>query len=334
VGDDPAPWREVTSLLDSGPNDHAYRVEIDDQGDATVVFGQGGTTAADGQFGLQPAAGAAIEAVYRVGGGSSGNVSADTLVQAHPAGLDALTWLASVSNPLPATGGRDLESRDHARRVAPPLFHDPLVAVTIADYERAAQQFSEPGQQPPVQRANAAFRWTGSWLTVTLGADPRSALGLAPELRSELLAYLDTRRLAGYDLEVSGPAYLPVDLILNFCVTPGFRSSAVQQQIELALSASDLTGGGKGFFHPDNFSFGDSLYTSRLFAAVMAVPGVDSARITRLARLHSAFPDVETQANLRQGFLAAGPDQIIRLDNDRNFPENGVLTVQSLERAQ
>jgi hypothetical protein len=50
--------------------------------------------------------------------------------------------------------------------------------------------------------------------------------------------------------------------------------------------------------------------------------------------LHSAFPDNETQANLRQGFLSAGPDQIIRLDNDRNFPENGVLTVQSLETAQ
>jgi predicted phage baseplate assembly protein len=334
VGDDPAPWQQLTSLLDSGPSDRVYRLEIDDLGDATIVFGQGGTDSPDGQFGLQPPAGTAIQALYRVGSGSSGNVASDTLIQAHPSGLDALTWLTSVTNPLPAEGGRDLESRDHARRVAPPLFHDPLVVVTIADYERAAQEFSQPGLEPPIQRANAEFRWTGSWLTVTLGVDPKGTDGLTPDLRSALLAYLDTRRLAGYDLEINSPAFVPVDLILNFCVIPGFRSAAVEQQIELALSNSVLPGGAKGFFHSDNFSFGDNLYTSRLFAAVMAVSGVDSVRITRLARLHSAFPDNETQANLRQGFLSAGPDQIIRLDNDRNFPENGVLTVQSLEIAQ
>jgi hypothetical protein len=334
VGPDPVPWRQVLSLLDSGPDDHAYRLEIDDQGDATVVFGQGGSDIPDAQFGFRPPEGALIEALYQVGGGSAGNVAAGTLVQAHPSGLEALTWLLSVTNPLPATGGRDLESRDHARRIAPPLFHDPLVAVTTADYERAAQQFSEPGLEPPIQRAKAAFRWTGSWLTVTLGVDPKGGTDLTPDLRSELLAYLDERRLAGYDLDVKSPAYLPIDLILNFCVISGFRSAAVQQQIELALSNSVLPGGAKGFFHPDNFSFGDSLYISRLFAAVMAVPGVESMRITRLARLHSAFPDQETQANLRQGFLFTGPDQIIRLDNDRDFPENGVLTVQSLEKAQ
>jgi len=333
VGDDLTPWQQLTSLLDSGPSDHVYRLEIDDLGDATIVFGEGGTDSPD-QFGLQPPAGATILANYRVGSGSSGNVASDTLIQAHPSESDTLLWLTSVTNPLPAAGGRDLESRDHARRVAPPLFHDPLVVVTIADYERAAQEFSQPGLQPPIQRANAEFRWTGSWLTVTLGVDPQGTAGLTPGLRSALLAYLDTRRLAGYDLEVNSPVFVPVDLILNFCVIPGFRSAAVEQQIELVLSNSVLPSGAKGFFHPDNFSFGDNLYTSRLFAAVMAVPGVDSVRITRLARLHSAFPDNETQANLRQGFLSAGPDQIIRLDNDRNFPENGVLTVQSLETAQ
>jgi hypothetical protein len=59
----------------------------------------------------------------------------------------------------------------------------------------------------------------------------------------------------------------------------------------------------------------------------MGVSGVQSAQITRLARLHSAQPDSETAANLAKGFLAAGADQIIRLDNDRNFPQNGTLTV-------
>ena len=75
-------------------------------------------------------------------------------------------------------------------------------------------------------------------------------------------------------------------------------------------------------------AFGDNLYVSRIFAAVMAVPGIESAQITRLARLHAAQPDSETAINLRQGYLSVGPDQIIRLDNDRNFPENGTLAVR------
>jgi hypothetical protein len=89
-----------------------------------------------------------------------------------------------------------------------------------------------------------------------------------------------------------------------------------------------LPSGSKGFFHPDSFTFGQDLFVSKIFAAVMAVPGVKSAQITRLARLHTAQPDSETNANLAQGFLGVGPDQIIRLDNDRNFPENGSLTVR------
>jgi arginine deiminase len=96
------------------------------------------------------------------------------------------------------------------------------------------------------------------------------------------------------------------------------------------LSNSNLPGSGKGFFHPDNFSFGDDLYVSRILAAVMSVAGVESARIIRLARLHAVNHDADTRTNLGQGFLAIGPSEIIQLDNDRNFPENGVLTLQAL----
>ncbi|HVN06240.1 MAG TPA: hypothetical protein VMT86_17580 [Bryobacteraceae bacterium] len=333
VGDDPEPWQEVWSLLGSAPDATAYRVEIADDGEANLVFGQGGSGTPGEQFGLRPSAGSTIQAVYRVGGGAVGNLPADSLVEPHPSALDALTWLDSVTNPLPATGGRDLETRDHARRYAPHLFQTPLVAVTAQDYELAAQQYTDADGQNPVQRAKASFRWTGSWLTVTLGVELRGNQPLTADLDAALVSYLDTRHLAGYDLEITGANYIPVDLIVSFCPASTVDPSSVQQQIEIALSNGPLPGGGLGFFAPDNFSFGDSLYVSRLFAAIMKVPGVESARITRLARLHSANPDGETVVNLGQGYMAVAPDQIIRLDNDRNFPENGALSVQNLEAA-
>jgi hypothetical protein len=225
-------------------------------------------------------------------------------------------------------GGRDLESREHARRFGPATFLKPLVAVTAADYEAIAQAFTDASGQQPIQRANADFRWTGSWLTVTLAVDPRAAEGLTPDLRGALLAFLDTRRLAGYDLEVKPALYVSVDLIIEFCLVDGFRAGDVQQALTQALSNADLPGGRKGFFHPDNFSFGDNLYVSQLYAAIMAVPGVDSAQIVRLAKLWSDHADQETVTNLQQGYLAVGPDQIVRLDNDRNLPQNGTLTIR------
>jgi len=164
---------------------------------------------------------------------------------------------------------------------------------------------------------------------LTLAVDPRGTDDSIEQLRQPLLDYLDTRRLAGYDLEVIGAVYIPVELAIEFCVKPGFIPADVQEAIELALSDSVLPDGTKGLFHADNFSFGDYLYVSRIFAAVMAVAGVESATITRLARLHAARPDRDTKRNLQQGFLLVGGDQIIRLDNDRNFPENGTLFVRA-----
>jgi hypothetical protein len=259
-----------------------------------------------------------------------GNVGVDTLTQLHPPGSDPIDWFISVTNPVAATGGRDLESRDHARRFAPATFKKPIVAVAASDYQSAIEGVTDPSGSQLVQRANGAFRWSGSWLTVTLGVDPVGMEVLSTQLRTNLLNYLDQIRLAGYDLEITGATYVPIGLTMGFCVVPGFFSATVEQGILQALSNGDLSGDGKGFFHPDNFSFGDDLFVSRILAAVMSVAGVDSARIIQLARLHAPDPNVDTRTNIGQGFLAVGPDEIIRLDNDRNFPENGVLTLQAL----
>jgi hypothetical protein len=312
-------WKEQFSLLTSLPDSQVFLVEIDDDGEATVVFG-------DGAFGQALPQNATVKATYRVGGGQSGNLGADTLTVIHP---DFPMPGLSVTNPLPALGGCNPESRDHARRVGPPLSQQPLMAVSSADYQAAAASFIDSSGRQPIQRAQASFRWTGSWLTVTLAVDPAGAEGLTPSLRQQLLQHLGDKRLAGYDLEITGPIYLPLDLELQFSTAPGFQPSVVLQTVSSALSNGILPGGAKGFFHPDNFTFGQSVQVSKVYAAVIAVPGVQSAQITRLSRLHTAQPDDETSVNLAQGFLVVGPDQIARLDNDRNFPENGSLSVRS-----
>jgi hypothetical protein len=315
---DNVPWTEMKTLLNSGPADKVFRIELDDEGNATLVFG-------DGTFGAQLPAGATVSLTYRVGGGAGGNIGADTLTLAHP--TSTADWLTAVTNPLAAAAGRDLESSDHARKAGPPGIHQPLVAVTPEDFQTAAVAFTDVNGNALIQRANASFRWSGSWLTVTLSVDPIGTEGLTAELEAALLTHLESKRMAGYDLEILGPAYVAVDMQVQFTAASGSFPDDVEQALLAAMSSGKKADGSLGFFHPDNFTFGDGLYVSAIYAAMMAVPGVQSAQVIRLARQHAAQPAVETTANLKQGFLSVGQDQIIRLDNDRNFPQNGTLTI-------
>ena len=108
--------------------------------------------------------------------------------------------------------------------------------------------------------------------------------GCPPSLQQQVLQFLKTRRLAGYDLEVLGPKYVPVELAIQVSIVPGAQRGDVEQALLKAFGS---------FFNPDNFTFGGNLYISRIYAAAMATPGVAAVEITRLARLHAARPDRE-----------------------------------------
>ncbi len=312
-------WKQLPTLLDSEPDDEVYRVEISDDGVATVVFGNDCNGAAPDET-------EDVFATYRIGIGTVGNVGAETLVEF---GEDlTLLNITAVTNPLPASGGRDPESRDHARRYGPETFKTPLVAVTEGDYEQAAKGFLDRPAHHPIQRAHAEFRWTGSWLTITLAIDPLESDHLDSGIRAKLLDFLDGRRLAGYDLEAIDALYVPVELDVELCVKQEFRPDSVIHEVKEALSDEINRSGSRGFFHVDNFSFGDPVVVSKLYQTIMAVPGVESAEIVRLARFRSARPGKDTLSNLKLGFLPVAADEIIRLDNDRNFRENGVLSVR------
>ena len=91
----------------------------------------------------------------------AGNIGADTLVLCTDPRIDRCT------NPLPAVGGTDPETMDQIRRRAPQAFMTQERAVTMADYERVTEMNTQ------VQNAVATLRWTGSWYTVFITAEPQ-----------------------------------------------------------------------------------------------------------------------------------------------------------------
>jgi hypothetical protein len=89
-----------------------------------------------------------------------------------------------------------------------------------------------------------------------------------------------------------------------------------------AFSNRRLRAGRVGFFHPDNLTFGEGVFSSRIIAVAQAIEGVESAVVQRLERLYDG-PNGEIES----GVLPLGALEVARLDNDPSEPEHGQLTL-------
>jgi hypothetical protein len=299
-------WSPRRDLLSSGRFDRAFVAEVAEDGRAHLRFG-------DDENGRAPAAATPFTATYRVGNGKAGNLGADSLLQV---AIDPILGqgIEAVRNPLPAAGGVEPQSLEEARQYAPQAFRVQQRAVTEADYAEVAQR------HPEVQRAEATFRWTGSWYTVFLTIDRRGGGTVDAAFEDHIREHMETFRMAGYDLEVNGPRFVALDLLLQVCVKSDYFRSHVKAALLGRLSNRVQPDGSLGFFHPDAWTFGQPVYLSALYAAASEVEGVESLKVETFQRLGQPG-----QQEKKNGILPIGRLEIALLDNDPNFQENGRL---------
>jgi hypothetical protein len=298
-------WQPRADLLNSFPEDRHFVVETERHGRARLRFG-------DDANGRRPNAGTSFTAAYRVGNGTAGNVGAGAIAHV----ITDKGGIASVTNPMPATGGLNPESMDQVRAAAPFAYRRQERAVTEADYGEMARR------HPDVQRAVATFRWNGHGHTVFVTVDRFGGRPVSPTFRAEVAAFLDRFRLAGYDLQIDAPRFVPLEIALFVCAGPDHFRSGIKREVLQVLSTVRLPGGRTSLFHPDNFSFGDPVWLSRIYAAVMDVEGVTSVKATTFRRRGTT-----TTKPLEDGVIEMGRLEIAQCENDRNFPERGSVIV-------
>jgi predicted phage baseplate assembly protein len=270
----------------------------------------------DGAFGRPPEVGTILEVVYFTAPGTAANLAHDSVTHLEPppgapVGLQ-FGYASAVTNPLPITTGTDEETPDRIRINTPEAFRAlPLRAVRPEDFSAIIERLEW------VQRANATSRWTGSWVTDFVAADPRDGFALTSSQRAELLRTVDCVRQVTRDVRIADPDYLDIDLFVKVCVRDNAYPGEVAPRVEKALAAP-------GFFDPDNFTFGQPLRRSALEAAVQGVPGVKGVDEIRLRVRRRRDWHTFTEAE-----LAVAPSQIIRLQNDPRYPGRGSLRVQA-----
>jgi len=257
-------WRRVESFFESGPRGRHY---IIDYQNGRVTFG-------DGRRGMIPPEGLnnVVARVYRVGGGSGGNVNPDTLTSLSR----ALAYIDSVTNPIAAAGGSDRESVAEAKERAPYTIKSRDRAVTAEDFEMLALRASTS-----LARARCVPD-RGQRGGVTLVVVPKAETGaedlsrrLVPsnEILRYVKRYLDERRLVGTLLNVVKPSYVELSLKVALLRRTIGVSDRLRREIEERLRRflHPLVGGRDGKGWP----FGRAVLKTELIHLVEEVPGVE-----------------------------------------------------------
>ena len=257
-------WQEAPRFTAPGPTERAYTVKLDENGSATVQFG-------DGVHGTRlPTGSGNVEARYRVGLGTAGNVKAEqiSMLLTRPPGLKAVT------NPVAASGGTNAEAGDDARRNAPLRVRTLDRIVSLRDFEDFAAAFTGIG------KAQAVWLWDGEQRLVHLTVAGTDGAPLDPNaaLYRNLLAAIDGARPPHQPLRVSPCLDLRFGLTAGLWIAPEYEAEKVLAAAGQALAAA---------FGFAARAFGQQVTGSEVLAVLQGVAGVIGADLDKLIQVES-----------------------------------------------
>lgn len=245
-------WSEVSSFYNISPTDHVYLVRQDDDNNTSVIFG-------DGECGARlPSGFDNVTADYRFGAGAASPPAGSITQLGKP-----VTGLKGVKNPVAAAGGDDREPADKIRSCAPGSALLLGRAVSIIDMETAALKV------PGVHAVQAQWTWhkpkqcalAQIWY---IGED---------SIEGKILERLRAISEPTAPISVISAHGLTSKLLIDISVDTRYIKSEVKNNVQAVL-----TGEEDGMLLPRNIGIGKPLLRSRIFEAVLSVPGVRAVR--------------------------------------------------------
>jgi baseplate J-like protein len=276
-------WREVENFSQVGADRFVYVV---DRATGAITFAPsvrmreeaGSLKEAPETLAEIPKVGREIRVWYRCGGGTNGNVAANTLTVLK----DPIPGI-SATNPTAAVGGRSGETVENALLRGPQELHSLQRAVTARDFELVATRSGA------VSRARA-FTKAGLWtyaapgtvevvLVPSLEKDQRQGAVTAAQLqtlqttesRERIQKALDDRRPLGTTCVVSWARYKTVKIHAR--VVARAEEDAVALKNRVLGRLYDAISPLPGTTH-EGWRFGQALRTSNLYDVALAEPGV------------------------------------------------------------
>ena len=265
------PWQVEDDLLGAGREDETLALNPT----------SGELSAGDGENGAIPVANAAnpdanvVARSYRWGGGTRGNVAAGAIktLLTPLAGIDG----GKTGNLFAASGGRDEERLDEARKRARRALRARTRAVTVEDFEHFAMAVGEVARARALPLAHPAYpgvQVPGALTVIVVPDAPGPAPVPSEALLRNVCASLDRVRLLTTEVAVTGPRYVRVAVAIDVVADDGADPSALRDAVAAAVGRwlHPLTGGDGG----DGWPFGGAIRYSKLVQRVFGAAGVDS----------------------------------------------------------
>jgi len=267
-------YTEVPYLVDYSGYDPVFSTYTNSDGTTFVQFG-------DSISGRIPLNGVSLEATYRVGGGTSGNIPANTIKFIKTNASNGLSVNNQNSGLISgaASGGADEESTDSIRINAPKSIRALNRAVSLSDYASLVIQVS--GVAKAISVADV-------YSSVTVYFAPYGDSGLQSDgittsvvfnnLKTEIDEYLVDKIPAGTTVTLQPPTYVQVTVAGGIIVLPTYRQDKVLENVKAAV---------QNLFDFNNVVFNDYISYSDVLKAMDGVEGVSRANLQKLVRTAS-----------------------------------------------
>ena len=261
-------YNAVPYIIDAAGTDPVFYSSTNADEITSVIFG-------DGVSGRIPPANSQVLVTYRIGGGTQGNVNANTLTNI----LTNYSPGLSVNNTEAASGGADLESTDSIRVNAPSSIRAVNRAVSLRDYGDLAVQVTG------VAKAIATSEvYTSINLYIAPYGDPgANELGvLTPvfnQLANRIGQFFIDKTPPNVSLTLFPPTFVGVNITANVQALPQYKQSVVKRNAETALAE---------ILAFDNVNFADRISLHYVIEALAGASGVSYSNVTLLAREDAA----------------------------------------------
>lgn len=253
-------WTVTETLADKSENDEVFTAEIDAWRRAVISFG-------DGKTGKIPPEGKRITVRYRVGGGISGNVAPDTILNIRDIAIDRTGRKIPVriTNPAWASGGSDPESIESIKLYAPRFFEAQNRCVTQQDYETFASNFNGIAKVKALVRERTGEANVIRLYVLTYGELERTVAPANQELIDSLLAYLNNYKMLTDWLEIENGFSSEINFSGSVTISDGFSTESIRLKIfETLRSLMDI----------ETREMGEPLRISDVYSAIDNIEGV------------------------------------------------------------
>jgi hypothetical protein len=244
-------WHLTDDLVDARPADHVYVTTTADDGKVSLTFGTGVHGA------RLPTGSDNVRAVYRRGIGKGANVKAGQIATA----LSRPLGVSAVTNPLPASGGADPESRDDARRNIPVALQALGRVVSLRDYADFARTFAGIAKASAVRLSNGVTQF----VHLTIGGVDDIDIDATSDLYVNLVQALSDFGDPYQPFVVALREKLIIAGAAKVRVLPDYLWAVVAPKIRAALIDA---------FSWEHRQFGQPVYPSDVVSVIQSVEGV------------------------------------------------------------